>query len=109
MCLMTLLYSRSQHLTCLSSPHEKRYGCLADTASPLTTDTWPVRDNFNFPLAKSQILMTLSAAPVANHSFPGSTVTHLTHPIWPDITLYSFQGACQLGFGMPDAFLIAIW
>ena len=51
----TLLYSRSQHLTCLSSPHENRYGCLGLTTRPRTVLMWPVRDSFNVPLARSQI------------------------------------------------------
>jgi hypothetical protein len=51
----TLLHSRSQHLTCLSSPHENRYGCRVLTATPRTVETWPVNDNFNVPVAKSQI------------------------------------------------------
>ena len=46
------------------------------------------------------MFFTLSAAPVTNHSFPGSTATHLTHPVCPEITLASFQGACQLGLGI---------
>ena len=49
----------------------------------------------------------LSAAPVANHSLPGSTVQQRTQPMWPEITLNSFQGACQAGFGMEGAFLMA--
>lgn len=47
--------------------------------------------------------MTLSAEPVANHSFPGSTATQRTHPKWPDITRYNFHGACHFGFGMAGA------
>lgn len=35
-CACTLLYSRSQHLTCLSSPQENRYGLRELTATPLT-------------------------------------------------------------------------
>lgn len=35
-CVCTLLYSRSQHLTCLSSPQENRYGLRELTATPLT-------------------------------------------------------------------------
>ena len=31
-------------------------------------------------------LITLSPAPVTNHSFPGSTAMHRTHPRWPLIT-----------------------
>ena len=133
--------------TCRSSPQENRYGCLLETARPLTTETWPVRETLSLPLAKSQILITLSAAPVANHSFPGSIaqqrtldnlyVTHrnsqnshykkyftsslwgwdagaiitnlLTQPMCPEITLNSFQGACQVGLGMLGPFLIASW
>lgn len=73
----TLLYSKSQHLTCLSSPQLNKYGCLVLKARPLTVLTWPVSDKRSLPLAKSQILITLSAEPVANHSLPGSTATHL--------------------------------
>lgn len=51
----TLLYSKSQHFTCRSSPALKRYGCRGLTWRALTVLTWPVNDNFNFPLAKSQI------------------------------------------------------
>lgn len=58
---------REAMLRTLSSPHEKRYGCLGLTASPLTVLICPVKLSFNSPLAKSQILMTLSPAPVANH------------------------------------------
>ena len=64
--------------TCRSSPQENRYGCLLETARPLTTETWPVRETLSLPLAKSQILITLSAAPVANHSFPGSIAQQRT-------------------------------
>ena len=51
----TLLYSKSQHLTCLSSPAENKYGWRGLTATPRTVLTWPVSDNFNVPDAKSQI------------------------------------------------------
>lgn len=40
---------------------------------------WPVRVSLSCPEARSQILMVLSADPVANHSLPGSTATDLTH------------------------------
>jgi hypothetical protein len=64
----------------LSSPHENKYGCLGETARPLTVLICPVRLSFSSPLAKFQILITLSPAPVANHWFPGSTATLRTHP-----------------------------
>ena len=51
----TLFCSKSQHFTILSSPHEKRYGCLALTATPLTVLTWPVKVSLRVPEAKSQI------------------------------------------------------
>ena len=63
--------------TCLSSPAEKRYGCLVETASPRTVETWPVRESLSLPEARSHILITRSAAPVTNHSLPGSTATDL--------------------------------
>ena len=53
--------------------------------------------------------MVLSAAPVANHSLPGSTATERTQPMCPEITLNSFQGACHAGFGIVGAFLMASW
>lgn len=52
---LTLLYSRSQHFTCLSSPQENKYGLLVLTITPRTVLMWPVNDSFNLPLAKSQI------------------------------------------------------
>lgn len=82
----------------LSSPHEKRYGCLELTARPLTVEMWPVMDNLSSPVARFQILMILSPAPVANHSFPGSTATARTHPRWPDRTLCSFHCGWKSGF-----------
>ena len=45
----------------------------------LTCSMWPVRVSLSWPEARSQILMVLSADPVANHSLPGSTATDLTH------------------------------
>lgn len=113
---MTLFCSKSQHLTILSSPAEKRYGCRGDTASPRTVDICPVSDSLSSPDAKSQIyacgvqrtefskmvvtldrelesltLISLSPAPVANHWLPGSTVTARTHPKCPELTLESFH------------------
>lgn len=119
-CRMTLLVSKSQHLTIcatrntqqggesastspcrgslkrsqrrswvgrgrqrartLSSPAENRYGCLGETANPLTVLICPVSETFSSPLARSQILMTLSPAPVANHWLPGSTATERIQP-----------------------------
>jgi len=75
----------------LSSAHENRYGCLFDTASPLTVLMCPVKLSLSSPLAKSQILTTLSPAPVANQVFPGSTATLRTQPRWPDMTRMSFH------------------
>ena len=55
----TILYI---HLTILSSPAENKYGCLGETASPLTALICPVKVNFKPPsepaqtFAKSQIL-----------------------------------------------------
>lgn len=87
-CRTTLFASRSQHLTVLSSPAEKRNGERVDTASPRMALMWPVSDNFNCnthtntvenvnvstlyqlltrPVAISQILIVLSAEPVTNH------------------------------------------
>src|SRR5436190_21974327 len=94
---MTLLVSRSQHLTILSSPQEKRYGCRGETARPRTVEMCPVRVSRRFPDARSQILIVLSPAPLANHSLPGSTVRALTQPRCPDITRISFHGACHSG------------
>ena len=51
----TLLYSKSQHFTCLSSPQENKYGCLELTANPRTVLMWPVSESFNLPLPSSQI------------------------------------------------------
>lgn len=86
----TLLHSRSQHFTDLSSPHENRYGERAEIATPRTVWEWPVRVSFRFPDARSQIyrsarttevtLMVRSALPVANHSLLMSIATHRTQP-----------------------------
>ena len=56
-------------------------------------------------LTKSHILMTLSLDPVTNHWLPGSTAMLRTHPIWPLITRYSFQGGLHCGLGIVGAFL----
>lgn len=53
---------------------------------------------FNWPEARSQSLIVLSAEPVQNHSFPGSNAIVLTQPRCPAMTYLSFQGACQVGF-----------
>lgn len=58
---------------------------------------WPVNDNLSAPDAKSQILITRSPAPVANHVFPGSTATLRTHPKWPEMTRTSFHGGWYVG------------
>ena len=102
---MTLLYSRSQHFTWLSSPAEKRYGCRGLTTNPRIALIWPVNVNFNPPsvpaqhFAKSQILIVLSADPVANHSFEGSKAIDRTQPKCPEITALNSHGACQRGVG----------
>src|ERR1700733_6133627 len=96
---MTLLVSRSQHLTILSSPHENRYGCRGETARPRTVDMWPVSVSRKLPEAKPHILIVLSPAPLANHSLPGSTARALTQPKCPEITRMSFHGACHSGLG----------
>lgn len=76
---------------------------------PVRSINVPVSDSFNLPLAKSQIFITRSAAPVANHSLPGSTAAHRTHPKWPEMTRYNFHGACHFGFGMVGAFFGINW
>jgi hypothetical protein len=43
------------HLTILSSPAEKRYGCRGETAKPRIQFKWPVSVSFSVPDAKSQI------------------------------------------------------
>lgn len=53
--MITLLYSKSQHFTCLSSPQLNKYGCLALTANPRTELTCPVKDTFSLPVANSHI------------------------------------------------------
>mmetsp|Transcript_30974 Transcript_30974/g.55460 ORF Transcript_30974/g.55460 Transcript_30974/m.55460 type:complete len:215 (-) Transcript_30974:51-695(-) len=92
--------SRSQHFTSQSSEALKRYGCLSEMATARTVLMWPVRDSFSVPLARSQILISLSFPEEANHSLVGSTATVLTQPSWPDMTRISFHGGCQIGFGM---------
>src|SRR5277367_1586930 len=94
---MTLLVSRSQHLTILSSPQEKRYGCRGETARPRTVEMWPVRVRRREPVARSQILIVRSPAPEANHSLPGSTARARTQPKCPEITRMSFHGGCHCG------------
>jgi hypothetical protein len=44
-------------------------------------------------------LIVRSAEPVTNHSFEGSNAIDRTHPICPEITALSSQGACQRGVG----------
>mmetsp|Transcript_72065 Transcript_72065/g.208726 ORF Transcript_72065/g.208726 Transcript_72065/m.208726 type:complete len:215 (+) Transcript_72065:809-1453(+) len=97
--------SKSQHLTSQSSEQLNKYGCLSEIARPRTVLTWPVSDNFNVPLAKSQILINLSLPDEANHSFVGSTATVLTQPSWPDKTRINFHGGCQTGFGISWRFV----
>jgi hypothetical protein len=64
-----------------------------------TVFTCPVRVTFSVPDARSHTLMVRSADPVTNHSLPGSTAAHRTHPRCPEMTRISFQGACHLGLG----------
>jgi hypothetical protein len=97
--LTTLFVSKSQHFTILSSPHENMYGCLDDTASPRTVEICPVSVSFNWPDARSQILMVRSPAPEANHWLFGSTASARTQPRCPLMTRCSFHGACQSGRG----------
>lgn len=40
---LALLYSRSQHLICLSRPAENMYGWREDRATAVTCSMWPVR------------------------------------------------------------------
>jgi hypothetical protein len=82
----------------LSSPHENRYGCLGETASPLTVLMCPVKLNLSSPLARSHIFITRSPAPVTNHLFPGSTATLRTQPKCPEMTRTNFQGGWYVGF-----------
>lgn len=81
----------------LSSPQENRYGCRGETASPRTVEMWPVRESLSAPDARSQILMTRSPAPVANHWLPGSTATLRTQPRWPEMTRTSFHWGWYVG------------
>ena len=91
----TLFCSRSQHLTILSSPHEKRYGCLSLTTRPLTVLICPVNVSFSCPFTRSQNFIVLSLEPVTKNLFIGSTAMQRTHPEWPLMTRLSFQGACH--------------
>ena len=106
--LTTLFYSRSQHFTCLSSPHEKRNGWRLSTSRPLTVLIWPVRVTLSCPEARSQNLIVLSFEPDTKNLFIGSIARHLTHPLWPLITVLSFQGACHFG-SMTLRCLSTIW
>mmetsp|Transcript_22014 Transcript_22014/g.74034 ORF Transcript_22014/g.74034 Transcript_22014/m.74034 type:complete len:388 (+) Transcript_22014:235-1398(+) len=96
---MVLLVSRSQHLTILSSPAEKRYGCRSEMQRPRMVEMCPVSVSLSLPVASSQILMVRSLEPVANHSLVGSTAIARTQPRWPEMTRMSFHGGCQSGFG----------
>ena len=49
--------------------------------------------------------MIRSLDPEANHSLPGSTARHRTHPVWPEMTRYNFHGACHSGLGIAIGFL----
>lgn len=93
----TLFYSRSQHLTCLSSPTENKYGLLAEMQMSLTVLMCPVNVNLQTPVTRSHNLIVLSALPVAKNSFLGSIAKHLTQPWCPLITVFSFHGACHYG------------
>mmetsp|Transcript_97132 Transcript_97132/g.172983 ORF Transcript_97132/g.172983 Transcript_97132/m.172983 type:complete len:255 (+) Transcript_97132:760-1524(+) len=92
--------SKSQHFTSQSSEALKRYGCLSEMATERTALTWPVKDSFSVPLARSQILIKRSLPEEANHSFVGSTATVRTQPSCPDMTRMSFHGGCQIGLGI---------
>ena len=76
-CLITLLYSKSQHFTILSSPQENIYGWRGEMARPRTAFMWPVRVSFKASgaateaFAKSQTLMVLSADPVTKNCWRG--------------------------------------
>ena len=94
-CLTTLFYSKSQHLTCLSSPAEKRYGCLSETARRLTVLIWPVRVTLSWPVTKSQNFIVLSLLPETKNLLRGSIAKHRTQPLCPAMTVFSFQGACH--------------
>lgn len=91
----------------MSSPQEKRYGCRGLTASPRTVEMWPVKLSLSSPLARSQILITRSPAPVANHLFPGSTATLRTQPRWPDMTRASFH--CGWYVGLTVRVVLCSW
>jgi hypothetical protein len=43
--------------------------------------------------------MVRSAAPVTNHSFPGSTAIERIQPSCPAMTFFSVHGACHVGTG----------
>ena len=93
----TLFYSRSQHLTCLSSPTENIYGWRSERHKPLTVLIWPVKVTLHYPVTKSQSLIVLSELPVAKNSLFGSIARHLTQPWCPLITVLSSHGACHTG------------
>lgn len=93
------MYSRSQHFTALSSPHENRYGERDDTATPRTVCECPVSVSFRLPDARSHTFSVRSALPVTNHSLLTSIATHRTQPRCPAITRDSFHGACHSGTG----------
>jgi hypothetical protein len=59
----------------------------------------PVSVSFKVPEAKSQILIVRSAEPVAYQELVGSTATHRTQPMWPEMTRIIFHGACHSGLG----------
>ena len=100
----TLFYSRSQHLTCLSSPAEKRYGCRSETASARTVLICPVSVTISLPSTRSQNLIVRSFEPDTKNLFIGSMARHLAHPVWPLMTVFSFHGACH--FGSLNAFFL---
>lgn len=56
-----------------------------------------MRVSRNAPVARFQILIVRSPAPLANHWLFGSTAKARTHPRCPEITRISFQGACHSG------------
>lgn len=96
-CLTTLFCSRSQHLTCLSSPAENKYGWRSDTAKRRTVLMCPVSVTFSWPVTKSQNLMVRSLLPETKNLFNGSIARHRTHPLWPAITVFRRHGACHFG------------
>jgi len=97
-CLTTRFCSKSQHLTILSSPTENKYGERSDRQIALTVLMWPVNVSLQTPVTRSHNLMVLSALPDAKYSLCGSIARQRTQPWCPAITVFSFHGACHLGY-----------